>query len=87
MGGSSTDPATEYDELDTAFAETVRQIGASIGALYLLEPDGQVLGLTLLSGATAELAAPWAKVAVAAPAPWPTPSARTAWCGWAARRR
>ncbi|MEV5727109.1 SpoIIE family protein phosphatase [Streptomyces pharetrae] len=69
MGGSSTDPATEYDELDTAFAETVRQIGASIGALYLLEPDGQVLGLTLLSGATAELAAPWARVAVAAPAP------------------
>ncbi|MFE6992710.1 SpoIIE family protein phosphatase, partial [Streptomyces pharetrae] len=69
MGGSTTDPATEYDELDTAFAETVRQIGASIGALYLLEPDGQVLGLTLLSGATAELAAPWARVAVAAPAP------------------
>ncbi|HZF92577.1 GAF domain-containing SpoIIE family protein phosphatase [Streptomyces sp.] len=69
MGGSRIDPATEYDELDTAFAETVRQIGASIGALYLLEPDGQVLSLTLLSGATAELAAPWARVALAAPAP------------------
>ncbi|MEV8550028.1 SpoIIE family protein phosphatase [Streptomyces glaucescens] len=69
MGGSTIDPATEYGELDTAFAETVRQIGASIGALYLLEPDGQVLSLTLLSGATAELAAPWSRVAVAAPAP------------------
>ncbi|QIJ65913.1 SpoIIE family protein phosphatase [Streptomyces sp. JB150] len=68
MGGSTDEPATR-DDLDTAFAETVRHIGASIGALYLLEPGEEVLRLELLSGASAELAAPWARVALAAPAP------------------
>ncbi|MVO85352.1 SpoIIE family protein phosphatase [Streptomyces sp. p1417] len=55
--------------MDTAFAESVRGTGASIGALYLLAPDGQLLHLDLLCGAPAEFAAPWARVPVAAPAP------------------
>jgi PAS domain-containing protein len=61
--------AIALDELDTAFADTVRQIGASIGALYLLDPDERVLRLELLSGASTEMAAPWARVALASPAP------------------
>ncbi|MER6346295.1 SpoIIE family protein phosphatase [Streptomyces sp. NPDC001595] len=70
MGDAGTaDPATEDDELRAAFAETVRRTGASIGALYLVAPDEHVLSLHLLAGASAELAAPWARVPLAAPAP------------------
>ncbi|MFF8316111.1 SpoIIE family protein phosphatase [Streptomyces bobili] len=63
------DPAVDGDGLDAAFAETVRRTGASVGALYLLSPDEQVLSLEVLSGAPAELAEPWMRVPVAAPAP------------------
>ncbi|MFD5266455.1 SpoIIE family protein phosphatase [Streptomyces sp. NPDC058335] len=63
------DPAVDGDGLDAAFAETVRRTGASVGALYLLSTDEQVLCLDVLSGAPAELAEPWARVPVAAPAP------------------
>ncbi|MER6136189.1 SpoIIE family protein phosphatase [Streptomyces sp. NPDC001815] len=66
---STGDPATDADELDAAFAETVRRTGASIGALYLLAPDEPVLCLDVLCGAPAEFAAPWARVPLAAPAP------------------
>ncbi|GAB2852803.1 SpoIIE family protein phosphatase [Streptomyces deserti] len=66
---STGDPATDADELDGAFAETVRRTGASIGALYLLTPDEQLLRLDVLCGAPAELAAPWARVPITAPAP------------------
>jgi PAS domain S-box-containing protein len=65
----TSDPATAADALDAAFAETVRGIGASIGALYLLTPDEELLCLHLLCGAPAEFAAPWARVPFAAPAP------------------
>ncbi|SPE99872.1 SpoIIE family protein phosphatase [Streptomyces sp. MA5143a] len=68
MTGTS-DPATAAEALDAAFAETVRGVGASIGALYLLAPDEELLRLHLLCGAPAEFAAPWARVPVAAPAP------------------
>ncbi|MEH0467744.1 SpoIIE family protein phosphatase [Streptomyces sp. B21-097] len=63
------DPAVGDGELDAEFAETVRRTGASIGALFLLGPDEQLLSLDLLCGAPAEFAAPWARVPVAAPAP------------------
>ncbi|MFM9667464.1 phosphatase, partial [Streptomyces galilaeus] len=63
------DPAVDGDGLDAAFAETVRRTGAAVGALYLLSPDEQVLSLEVLSGAPAELAEPWVRVPVAAPAP------------------
>ncbi|WAU83317.1 SpoIIE family protein phosphatase [Streptomyces sp. Qhu-G9] len=66
---STGDPATDADELDAAFAETVRRTGASIGALYLLAPDEPVLCLDVLCGAPAEFAAPWTRVPLAAPAP------------------
>ncbi|GGW43335.1 phosphatase [Streptomyces galilaeus] len=63
------DRAVDGDGLDAAFAETVRRTGAAVGALYLLSPDEQVLSLEVLSGAPAELAEPWVRVPVAAPAP------------------
>jgi serine phosphatase RsbU (regulator of sigma subunit)/PAS domain-containing protein len=62
-------PAADVAELDAAFAETVRRTGASIGAMYLLAPDDQTLCLHLLSGVSAELAQPWARVPLAAHAP------------------
>ncbi|MFF3848249.1 SpoIIE family protein phosphatase [Streptomyces sp. NPDC002328] len=61
--------AAVADGLDAAFVETVRRTGASIGALYLLAPDEQVLCLDVLYGAPADFAAPWARVPTAAPAP------------------
>ncbi|MFF8974211.1 SpoIIE family protein phosphatase [Streptomyces sp. NPDC014995] len=66
---STGDPATGTEALDAAFAETVRRTGASIGALYLLAPDEQVLCLDVLCGVPAGMADPWARVALAAPAP------------------
>ncbi|WP_308406980.1 SpoIIE family protein phosphatase [Streptomyces sp. AC555_RSS877] len=66
---SRGDPAADTQELDAVFAETVRRTGASIGALYLLAPDEQLLWLDVLCGAPAEFAAPWARVSTAAPAP------------------
>ncbi|MFH8933508.1 SpoIIE family protein phosphatase [Streptomyces griseosporeus] len=63
------DGATGVDALDAAFAETVRRTGASIGALYLLAPDERHLVLDVLAGAPAEVAAPWARIPVNAPAP------------------
>ncbi|MFG2576386.1 phosphatase, partial [Streptomyces sp. NPDC048481] len=66
---SAAGPAVGDGELDAEFAETVRRTGASIGALFLLEPGGGLLRLTLLCGAPAEFAAPWTHVSMTAPAP------------------
>ena len=67
---SAGDPvAADSGDLDAVFAETVRRTGASIGALYLLTPDEQLLRLHMLCGAPPEFAAPWAKIPMAAPAP------------------
>ncbi|MFD4576136.1 SpoIIE family protein phosphatase [Streptomyces sp. NPDC058417] len=76
-------PAEDAGGLDAAFAETVRRSGASIGALYLLSPDERVLRLDVLSGASAALAAPWARVPVGAPAPVADAvrEERTVWVG------
>lgn len=63
------DPRTDTGPLDAALAETVRRTGASIGALYLLAPDGPLLRLDAVCGAPVEFAAPWAKVPLASPAP------------------
>ncbi|MGW1952799.1 SpoIIE family protein phosphatase [Streptomyces sp. NPDC001920] len=63
------DTASDTGPLDAVFAETVRRTGASIGGLYLLAPDEQQLVLVVLCGAPAEIAAPWARVPLTAPAP------------------
>ncbi|MFG2555720.1 SpoIIE family protein phosphatase [Streptomyces sp. NPDC048581] len=66
---SAGDPVADIAELDAVFAETVRRTGASIGALYLLAPDEQLLWLDVVCGVPAEFAAPWARVPMAALAP------------------
>ncbi|MGW0698528.1 SpoIIE family protein phosphatase [Streptomyces sp. NPDC002867] len=66
---STGGPATGPDPVGAAVAETVRRTGATIGALYLRAPDEDVLRLEVLCGAPSELAAPWARVPVASPAP------------------
>ncbi|MFI9771157.1 SpoIIE family protein phosphatase [Streptomyces sp. NPDC052415] len=63
------DAVPDTDALDAAFAQTVRGTGASIGALYLLAPEEQLLCLDVLCGAPLEFAAPWTRVPLAAPAP------------------
>ncbi|KOG29125.1 SpoIIE family protein phosphatase [Streptomyces resistomycificus] len=66
---SAGDAPADNGEVDAVFAETVRRTGASIGALYLLAPDEQLLWLDVLCGAPADFAAPWATVPMTAPAP------------------
>ncbi|MEU0335151.1 SpoIIE family protein phosphatase [Streptomyces sp. NPDC006193] len=61
--------ATDAEALDAAFGDTVRRAGASIGALYLLTPDEQQLFLALLHGVPADLAEPWTRIPMTAPAP------------------
>ncbi|MFE6360293.1 SpoIIE family protein phosphatase [Streptomyces sp. NPDC057806] len=63
------DAVPDTEALDAAFAQTVRGTGASIGALYLLAPEEQLLCLDVLCGAPLEFAAPWTRVPLAAPAP------------------
>lgn len=63
------DPALDAAALDAAFAETMRRTGASIGALYLLAPDGRLLCLDVLSGVPVEFASPWTRIPLASPAP------------------
>ncbi|MEV4947812.1 SpoIIE family protein phosphatase [Streptomyces sp. NPDC053755] len=55
--------------MDQALAQAARKTGASIGAVYLLDPDERVLHLETLCGAPMEFAAPWARVPMNAPAP------------------
>ncbi|MET9377499.1 SpoIIE family protein phosphatase [Streptomyces sp. NPDC002992] len=55
--------------IDALLTKAVRRTGASIGAVYLLDREAQVLRLEALCGAPAEFAAPWARVSAAAPAP------------------
>ncbi|WP_343998870.1 SpoIIE family protein phosphatase [Streptomyces thermocarboxydovorans] len=66
---SAGEPVPGVGALDAVFAETVRRTGASLGALYLLTPDGRMLRLEVLAGVPAEFATPWTTVSLAAPAP------------------
>ncbi|MFE7808654.1 SpoIIE family protein phosphatase [Streptomyces sp. NPDC057430] len=66
---STVGPARGAGAVDAALTETVRRTGASVGGVYLLGPDLQVLCLDALCGAPAEFAAPWTRVPLTAPAP------------------
>ncbi|MEV8565261.1 SpoIIE family protein phosphatase [Streptomyces sp. NPDC051322] len=66
---SASDPAVHAGGVDGALVETVRRTGASIGALFLLDPAENVLRIEVLSGAPVEFAAPWGRVPVGGPAP------------------
>ncbi len=45
-------------------AEVMRETGASVGLLYLLPPGDRLLWLTLLSGVSRQIAAPWSRASV-----------------------
>ncbi|REE66134.1 PAS domain-containing protein [Streptomyces sp. 3212.3] len=57
------------ERLDSVVADVVRETGASAALLFLLQPGEQVLRLTLLSGVSRQIAAPWARIPVDAPIP------------------
>ncbi|MEV0038006.1 SpoIIE family protein phosphatase [Streptomyces sp. NPDC050804] len=56
-------------EVDHVLAELVRATGAHIGAVYLLVPEDEVLRMVAVTGVSRKVAAPWSRVALAAPVP------------------
>ncbi|MBA9006373.1 SpoIIE family protein phosphatase [Thermomonospora cellulosilytica] len=60
---------TGAEWLDPMVGRIIARAGATIGLLYLLEPDKQVLRLTTVLGVSPDIAAPWKRVPVGAPAP------------------
>ncbi|MFD3482097.1 SpoIIE family protein phosphatase [Streptomyces sp. NPDC058665] len=54
-------PGSDLGGLDALMTEVMRDTGASIGLLYLFPPGDEVLWLTLVSGASPRVAAPWAR--------------------------
>lgn len=60
---SMAGPDSAAEELlGHVLVEGMRDTGANVGAVYLLSPDGQALGLTVLSGVPWEVALPWTRV-------------------------
>lgn len=55
--------------LSLALAGMMDDVQAHAGAVYLLSPDGQVLEMAVMAGLPRAFAAPWERVAVAAPVP------------------
>lgn len=67
--GAAEGEAAAY--LDRLLARVTHDVGAHIGLTYLQVPERQVLQMTAVIGAPRGLALPWARVALAAPAPVP----------------
>jgi PAS domain-containing protein len=66
------DPAAEAAaRLDRLLEGITQDVGAHIGLTYLPVPERQVLRMTAVTGAPMKLAWPWARLAMAAPAPVP----------------
>ncbi|MFC8228230.1 SpoIIE family protein phosphatase [Streptomyces sp. NPDC057287] len=64
---AATGSGTEL--LDSAVAHVVRETGASVVMLYLLQPDDSTLHLAVLAGLPGQLATPWTRVPLSAPIP------------------
>ncbi|MEU6067622.1 SpoIIE family protein phosphatase [Streptomyces sp. NPDC047082] len=62
-------PGSGLEQLDAPLADVMRDTGASVGLLYLLPPGERVLQLTVISGVSQQIAAPWARITVGAPLP------------------
>ncbi|WP_374984411.1 SpoIIE family protein phosphatase [Streptomyces fradiae] len=69
MSGGEAGPPRDTGGFDAAVAETMRRTGASVAAFYLLVPERELLQMVTVGGVPADLAAPWARVALASPAP------------------
>ncbi|MET7390384.1 SpoIIE family protein phosphatase [Streptomyces sp. NPDC005529] len=56
-----TAPGSGAERLDLPMADMMRDTGATIGLLYLLPPGERSLWLTLVSGASPRITAPWTR--------------------------
>ncbi|CAL9333317.1 hypothetical protein SUDANB99_00115 [Streptomyces sp. enrichment culture] len=66
---SGVDVPPGAGDLDAALAETMRRTGAAVGAFYLLVPERDVLQMAVVGGVPGDIAAPWARIGLASPAP------------------
>lgn len=66
---SVADPENRLEKLDDALGRAIRNTGASAGYVYLMQKDQPALRLTVLSGGSRQLAAPWALAAPSSPFP------------------
>ncbi|MET9420619.1 SpoIIE family protein phosphatase [Streptomyces sp. NPDC006540] len=57
---ASSGPGLEH--LVPVMGDVVRDTGASVGLVYLLEPDEHMLRLALVSGASQRITAPWSRI-------------------------
>ncbi|MFI6081043.1 SpoIIE family protein phosphatase [Streptomyces sp. NPDC051217] len=60
-GRTGSGPGFGLGDLDGLMTEVMRDTDASIGLLYLFPPGAEVLWLTLVSGVSPRVAAPWAR--------------------------
>ncbi|MEU0599891.1 GAF domain-containing SpoIIE family protein phosphatase [Streptomyces sp. NPDC006393] len=67
--GPGLEPGVAAERLDSVVADVVRETGASVAQLFLLQPGERVLRLALLSGVSRQITAPWARIPVDAPVP------------------
>ncbi|WP_435840406.1 SpoIIE family protein phosphatase [Streptomyces chartreusis] len=57
------------ERVEALMAEVMRETGASAGLLYLRPPGDRLLWLTLLSGVSRQIAAPWSRASLDASTP------------------
>ncbi|MEV7008554.1 GAF domain-containing SpoIIE family protein phosphatase [Streptosporangium sp. NPDC051022] len=57
------------DALAEDLIEVLEDVGAHLGAVYLLAPDAQVLELAVMKGAPREFIRPWERMSLATPVP------------------
>ena len=69
LGRLTGDGGSLDDALGAALTDVVRDTGASIGGLYLIEEPRPVLRLVILCGLPAEFTAPWQRLPLTAPVP------------------
>ncbi|MGW1882540.1 SpoIIE family protein phosphatase [Streptomyces sp. NPDC001970] len=61
--------ADGLERLVGPFRRVMQDVGASVGAIYLLPPGGHVVRLAMVSGGSWRIAAPWTRVATDASTP------------------
>ncbi|QIP87909.1 SpoIIE family protein phosphatase [Streptomyces sp. Tu 2975] len=64
MRSADTDASSGpgLERLAPVVGDVVRDTGASVALVYLLEPDGRMLRLALVSGVSQRIAAPWSRI-------------------------
>ncbi|MFE3451598.1 SpoIIE family protein phosphatase [Nonomuraea sp. NPDC059194] len=63
------DGRDDWDALAKSLTELLEEIGAHTGAVYRLDPEGQVLELVVMEGLPREFAQPWERVSLTASVP------------------